>query len=166
MLSQTNPRSRKDNLVIQELKGEILIYDLDKDKAFCLNETSAQIWDACDGLNSVADISRLLGEKHHLAVDEDFVWLALHQLKQKNLLSGGEDVVPNFNAMTRRELTKKVGISTMLAIPLILSIKAPLAAQSNSTCGSSTNKPPGCPCAKNDECRSNKCNKTTNRCDA
>ena len=42
MKSGRNPLSRQDNIVIQELKDEILIYDL-QNKALCLNQTSATI---------------------------------------------------------------------------------------------------------------------------
>jgi len=51
------PESRQSGLVIQELGGEILIYDLREDKAFCLNATSALVWQACDGNKTVGEIS-------------------------------------------------------------------------------------------------------------
>jgi hypothetical protein len=37
------PVCRQNSLVVQELAGEILIYDLKANKAVCLNETSALI---------------------------------------------------------------------------------------------------------------------------
>jgi hypothetical protein len=43
MTSQNNPKNRKNDIVIQELKDEILIYDLTTNKAYCLNETSAAV---------------------------------------------------------------------------------------------------------------------------
>lgn len=41
MASKSNPTSRKEAIVVKELEGEVLIYDLRIDKAYCLNETSA-----------------------------------------------------------------------------------------------------------------------------
>jgi hypothetical protein len=35
------PISRQQNIVVQDLGSEVLIYDLTINKAFCLNETSA-----------------------------------------------------------------------------------------------------------------------------
>ena len=49
MKKRIAPKARKENLVVQESNGEVLIYDLDTNKAFCLNETSALVWQACDG---------------------------------------------------------------------------------------------------------------------
>jgi hypothetical protein len=34
---QTKPLARKEGLVIQELPDEVLVYDLDRDRAHCLN---------------------------------------------------------------------------------------------------------------------------------
>jgi hypothetical protein len=45
------PEARKDGLVIQDLPEEILVYDLNTNKAHCLNQTAAYVWQACDGLN-------------------------------------------------------------------------------------------------------------------
>lgn len=62
MTSQNNPKNRKNDIVIQELKDEILIYDLTTNKAYCLNETSAAVWNFCDGQSSVSDITKQLSK--------------------------------------------------------------------------------------------------------
>ncbi len=62
MNDSQKPLARSQDLVIQEMPGEILVYDLQTNKAHCLNETAAAIWKSCDGENSVGDISRLLGK--------------------------------------------------------------------------------------------------------
>ncbi len=49
MKNNFKPTQRKAELVIQELNGEVLIYDLGRNKAFSLNETSALVWQACNG---------------------------------------------------------------------------------------------------------------------
>ena len=41
------PKSRTDNLVVQEMNDEVLVYDLDSNKAVCLNETAAIVWKSC-----------------------------------------------------------------------------------------------------------------------
>ncbi|HZH35571.1 MAG TPA: hypothetical protein VEX64_12070 [Pyrinomonadaceae bacterium] len=43
MASKNIPKARENDLVVQELKDEVLIYDLKINKAYCLNETSAAI---------------------------------------------------------------------------------------------------------------------------
>jgi hypothetical protein len=127
MKQKVAPQSRKNDLVVQDLNGEVLIYDLKSNKAFCLNETSALVWQACDGTKSVPEISQTIGKKLNEPANEDLVWLALDQLKKENLLENGEDVTPNFGGMSRREVIRKVGIGTMIALPLISSLVAPTA---------------------------------------
>ena len=123
-MKKSLPLNRQEGLVVQELNGEVLIYDIKENKALCLNETSALVWRLCDGENSVTDISQSIGKQLNSPADEDLVWLALDQLKKENLIANFEEVVPNYNGLSRREVIKKVGLSTMLAIPVILSLDA------------------------------------------
>ncbi len=51
---QPLPLARKNELIIQELPEELLVYDLARHKAHCLNKTSAFIWKHCDGETTVA----------------------------------------------------------------------------------------------------------------
>ena len=54
----SNPKARQHGLVIQEMPDEVLVYDLDTNKAHCLNRSAALVWRSCDGNNTVADIVR------------------------------------------------------------------------------------------------------------
>jgi hypothetical protein len=119
------PLSRKEDLVVQELNGEVLIYDLRKNKAFCLNETSALVWQACDGNNSVSDIGNKVGS-------EDIVWLALDELKKERLIEDGTSPVSKFEGMSRRDVIKKIGIGSMIALPVVASLVAPTATHAQS----------------------------------
>ncbi len=136
MKKDFSPKSRKDNLVIQELDGEVLIYDLQNDKAFCLNVTSALVWQACNGDKSVAEISDWVGEKLNTANNEDLVWLALDQLKKQKLIEDNAEVSNYFEGLSRREVIKKIGLGSMIALPIVTSLIAPTAAYAAaSTCG-------------------------------
>lgn len=121
---QQYPKSRQNELVVQELKGEILIYDLQTDKAFCLNETSALVWQLCDGNRDIAEISRQLNKMLKSPVNEDFVQLALDELKRENLLANGEEVVSE-SSVSRREMIRRAGLATAAALPIVFSIVAP-----------------------------------------
>lgn len=140
------PRSRENELVVQELKGEILIYDLQINKAFCLNETSALIWQFCDGNKTVSEISRELSRKLKQPTTEDLIWLALDQLKEDNLLSDRNEIEINFNGLSRREVIRKVGLASMIALPVISSLIAPIASQaaSGTSCISNGSSIPSC----------------------
>ena len=47
------PKARHNKLVIQELEDEVLVYDLERNQAHCLNRTAALIWEHCDGKQTV-----------------------------------------------------------------------------------------------------------------
>lgn len=126
MNSLQRPIARKEGLVIQEMPDEVLVYDLETNKAHCLNETAAFVWKACDGKNSVADITKLFGNQAGSIVQEDLIWLAIDQLNDNNLLA--EELKANFNGQTRREVIKKIGLAAVIALPIVASLVAPTAA--------------------------------------
>jgi hypothetical protein len=127
------PKSRRANIVVQDFENEVLIYDLAKNKAYCLNQTSALVWQNCNGNNSVADISRELSTKLDITVSDEVVWLALDSLKRDNLLENTDEFEINFDGLNRRQMIKKVGLASTIALPIISSVVAPsaLAAQSS-----------------------------------
>lgn len=125
------PIARTERLVIQEMPGEILVYDLETDKAHCLNRTAAAVWKFCDGKNTVADIRRRLAETSGKPVGEDLIWLAIDCLNESRLLENQPPVFVNRN---RREVIKKIGLAAVVALPLITSLVAPKAAHAGSTC--------------------------------
>ena len=132
MASKNNPTGRKKDIITQQLKGEVLIYDLQINKAYCLNETSALIWQECDGTKSAAEIARIITRKLNKPADESLVWLAIDQLKKENLLANSEQINTEFEGASRREAIKKIGLATMIALPVISSLVAPTAAAAQS----------------------------------
>ena len=56
------PKSRNYEIVVQEADKELLIYDLTTNKAMMLNETSAIIWQMCDGKTTVGQMSGQLAK--------------------------------------------------------------------------------------------------------
>src|SRR5262249_41926159 len=113
------PQARKNNIVVQELNNETLIYDLKTNKAYCLNHTSALIWNLCDGTNSVTEISHILSQKMNQLVNDDLVWLALDQLKSDNLLEQSNEFKINYQGLTRREVIRKIGFASLVTLPII-----------------------------------------------
>jgi Coenzyme PQQ synthesis protein D (PqqD) len=130
------PVARKEGLVIQEMPDEVLVYDLDTNKAHCLNQTAAFVWKSCDGRNSVAEITKLVGANSGSAVPEDLVWLAIDQLSEKNLLAN--NLKANFNGSTRREVIKKIGLAAVIGIPIVASLTAPTSVLAATSCTCTT----------------------------
>lgn len=132
MNSSQRPIARKAGLVIQEVPDEVLVYDLETNKAHCLNQSAAMIWRSCDGNNTVSEIAELVGTQAGGKVTEDFVWLAIDQLSQNRLLE--KEISVSFEGQSRREALKKIGLATMVAVPVIASLVAPQSALAAASC--------------------------------
>jgi Coenzyme PQQ synthesis protein D (PqqD) len=131
MNESNRPVARRAELVVQNLPEETLVYDLKTNEAHCLNKTAAFVWKYCDGNNSVSDISDLVKNNFGTAVEDEFVWLALSQLEERNLLQ--EKAVMG-SMQNRRELIKKVGLASVIALPVIASLVAPTNALASASC--------------------------------
>jgi len=137
--------------VVKELPGELLIYDLDRQKASCLNTTALGVWKKCDGERSVGQIAAELTKEWGTSVEEDLVWLTLEKLGQAHLLNetverpGIEDAIP------RREMMRRIRIASVVALPLIATILAPTALASASS------RAPGQGCVDGSQCLNKVC---------
>lgn len=152
MNGSENPIARKDGMVIQEMPEEVLVYDLDTNKAHCLNQTAAFVWKSCDGNNSISDIADLFENESGNKINEDLIWLAIDQLSDKDLLEG--EFTTKFKGQNRREIIKKIGLVTVVALPLVASLTAPTSVLASASCACSGDNdctpplmtaPPGCP---------------------
>lgn len=85
------PEARRDGIIRKEVDGELLVYDLTRDKAHCLNESAAAIWKRCDGRTSTKEIAASLAKEVGATVDERVVWLALADLRRSHLLEEPRD---------------------------------------------------------------------------
>ncbi|HKX83732.1 MAG TPA: PqqD family protein [Pyrinomonadaceae bacterium] len=130
MTASQHPKARTENLVINDLPDETLVYDLNSNEAHCLNKTAAFVWKSCDGVNSPADISGMIAKEFGANVPDDFVWLALDQLNSNGLLADGANVTKQ----NRREIIKKIGLASVVALPIIASMVAPKSALAATSC--------------------------------
>ena len=153
---QTKPRARKEGLVVQALPDETLVYDLDRDRAHCLNQTASLVWGRCDGRTTTKEIARSLTKNLKQPVNEQIVWLALDQLDRNHLLSEESFIPKTVAGMNRREVVRALGLTAAIAIPAVVSIVAPTPAQAATGC-----KPGGAVCTSSIECCSQLCNQGT-----
>lgn len=147
-------QARKENIVVQTANDETMVYDLTADRAYLLNETSAFVWQMCDGTHDLSKISRALAEKTKQPINEDIVKLAIDQLRANGLLDEAEQTKDYFTKTSRRKVIKQVGRATMIALPVIFSLTAPAAAHAASGRGNIA----ACqPCTAPYQCYSGKC---------
>lgn len=143
---EPRPSARTEGLVVRELAEEVLVYDLERHKAVCLNRAAAFVWGRCDGRTGVAALARALGGELRRPVPEEVVWLALEQLGRGNLLRERVKRPANAEGMTRRELMRRLGLAAAFALPAVTSIVAPTPAQAASC------SPTGGPCTTSADC--------------
>ena len=151
----TVPRARKTDLVIRELPDEVLVYDLKRDKAHCLNRSAAFVWQQCNGRRTIGAVTRALAKHLQTPVDEQTVWLALEELGKFHLLEAKVARPAHVPRLSRRDMLR-LGAAAAAALPVIVSIVAPTAASAQSTLTSAqcqarrNNNPGGCggiPCS-------------------
>ena len=123
------PLARNQGLVIRKLPDEVLVYDLERDKAHCLNQTAAFIWEHCDGHTSISEMTGLLENSLKVPIHEDVVWCALNQLKKDHLLENSENSIvwpTGTMQFSRRTLVRRVALAAVL-LPAVTTILAPTA---------------------------------------
>jgi hypothetical protein len=151
---QLMPEARKQGLVVQELSGEVLVYDRQRDKAHCLNSTAALVWERCDGKTSVSQIARAIEGQINAPVDDDVIWLGVQQLNKVHLLQERAELPVQETGLSRRDLIKRIGVAAAVALPVVTSIIAPTAAQAANCLAS------GVACTSSAQCCSGVCSGT------
>jgi hypothetical protein len=139
------------NVIVQDVFGEVLVYDLERNIVRRLNRAAGAIWKQCDGHKNVADIARAVTPQFEGQVDEQVVLLALRRFSKAHLLAGRAPELARATGVSRREWIKRIGI---VALPLVTSMAVPTPAQAascfpalhtctlNSQCCSGTCLPP------------------------
>ena len=125
------PAARIEGLVVEPFADEILVYDLRRHKAHCLNSTAALVWRRCDGRTTVAEVAGTLEKELRLPAGEAVVWMALDRLARAQLLMARVTVAESQARRSRRELIRAAGISFL--VPVVESIVAPHAAEAASS---------------------------------
>jgi hypothetical protein len=147
------PKARSEGLVVRELDDELLIYDLERHRAHCLNEASALIWRLCDGGRTVLELAGLLKESSP-GCDEHTVEYAIAQLAERHLLTSTGRSSSDVPTHTRREVLRKAaigGLAIGLGLPMVKSIVAPTPAHAASCV------PTGGACTSSAQCCSGVC---------
>lgn len=130
MQSMYKPERLTQDLLIQHVGDETLIYDEGRHLAFCLNRLSSAVWQRCDGIYTPAQIATALETEMAQPVTEDDVLTALEQMQGNGLIkpapTAAKEVAPvPASLFSRRELMTKLAVGTAVAAPFIAVIAAP-----------------------------------------
>ena len=158
MNDSMKPLARSQELLIKELPDELLIYDLIRHKAYCLNKSAAVVWNLCDGKNTIVELTHKSAKALNGSINEETVWLALEELEKSALLKTPIKRAGGKERITRRELARRLGIAAA-SIPLITAIIAPTSAHAASL------RQNGESCSLSEECFSGCCDPVSSVCE-
>jgi hypothetical protein len=115
------PKARDDeDIVVQEVFDEYMLYDLKRHKSHLLNPTAAKVWQWCDGTTPPLELSMKLSTTFGLPQDkaDNVLWLTLDRLERAHLLEAKVKRPATYQKITRRQLLGLVGVGLL---PVILS---------------------------------------------
>jgi hypothetical protein len=128
------PKTRSTHLLLEELPDELVIYDVERNQAHCLNGTAMRVWALCDGERTVSEIAGALNMDLDTEATETLVWCALDQFTENHLLDSVENQPANRDrqeSVARRQVLLRLGLVVGL-LPLVESIVSPEAALAQS----------------------------------
>ncbi len=134
MRSTESPRSIRQDISIQHIGAETLVYDARRHMAYCLNESSSAIWNLADGERTIAELAAAASLQLGLQVSEDFVQFALAQLRADGLVEASSPVAGLRPTISRRAMLQRLGVGGAMLLPAVSAIFAPTAAQAYSGC--------------------------------
>lgn len=142
------PRGLRQELSIQQVGDETLIYDERRHKACCLNLVSSAVWKYCDGTQSVTQIAAALSADLSKPATEEIVRLALAQMEENGLLEPhphlpAEASLAGLGPISRRSMMAKVGAGAAVMLPAIAMVLAPRPADASAGGGVGSYEAPG-----------------------
>ena len=115
---ETPRRLTTANLTIEELPDELMIFDSNRNKAFCLNQTAAFVWKHADGSRTVDEIADLMTKQMGKPITREMIEFSLNILAKDGLLEAPAASTPIAPGLTRRAVLQKFGLGAM-ALPVV-----------------------------------------------
>ncbi|CAD5981214.1 hypothetical protein PCC9214_04765 [Planktothrix tepida] len=130
------PVARTENLLLQDIGNELIIYDQDNNSSHCLTPLAVRVWELSNGQNTVNDIARKLEKEFNLPGNSDvdmrgLVWLTLEELERYSLIKEylRQPATNVIAGMSRRKAIKTATLVGGFAIgsmfPMVKSIAVP-----------------------------------------
>ena len=123
-----NPKA-KDNLLVETLPEETLVYDLDRHRAHCLNPQAALLLDRADGTRTVLDLSGVLDASGLGPASEDTVRIGLDRLRRAGLLVWDDPFEAEDSTIQSRRAAIRKMATLGLVLPAVMTVVSPATAQ-------------------------------------
>jgi hypothetical protein len=114
------PVARRNEIFVENVPEEVVLYDKTNNKAHCLGKTAAAVWESCDGTRSVDDLAQIVEARLGAPADRKVVLLALEELENAGLLEPGSGVVFNADLPSRREAVGKIALASTALVATIM----------------------------------------------
>jgi PqqD family protein of HPr-rel-A system len=123
------PRARADEILVEKLDDEVLVFDQRTGQCHVLNRTAAAVWHRCDGRSGLPELASAIADVSELPAREEIATLALDELRRARLV---EDA--SARGLSRRALIRRLGLVAGLTalLPAVESIVAPQPADAQS----------------------------------
>ena len=150
--SRKIPKARSEELLIEHVGDEAVVYDLETKEAHCLNALAATVFAHSDGRHTTSEIAQLAATQLGELVTETQIIAAVDELEAATLLEApfvvlsDGDTPANGDGLSRRQMMRKVafaGAAATVAGGMVTSIAAPTAMAV--ACSA---QPAGCNCDK------------------
>jgi hypothetical protein len=128
-MRSVKPQARTNQLVTRDLGDELLVYDLERHKAFCLNQVARQVFRHCDGKTTIPAMALRIGDTLGASIDEQTIRLGLVRLEKAHLLDAPLGLVLH---SSRRDMLRTLGRAAVVAVPLVTALTVPRSAQAAS----------------------------------
>ncbi|HLO86815.1 MAG TPA: PqqD family protein [Nostocaceae cyanobacterium] len=146
------PVARTENLLLQDVGNELIIYDQRNNSSHCLTPIAVRVWELSNGQNTVNDIAKKLEKEFDLPIDGDvdvrgLVWLTLEELERYSLIKEylKQPATEEIFGISRRKVIKTATLVGGFAIgsmfPLVKSVAVPDPRGNQSTAGGNPPKP-------------------------
>lgn len=119
-------KARRGNLLSRKMGEETVVYDMDNNKALCLNKVSSIVWEASCDLNDMDELLNVLHRNGIEDADEQLVVLDIEQLNESNPLENSIDNETfQVSILPRRDVLRQLKMYSVAALPLITSLSIP-----------------------------------------
>jgi hypothetical protein len=139
MAGNEMPSRISQNVSMQQIGAETLVYDGQRHLAFCLNASSGAVWKMADGTRTMAQIAHATSLEIGAEVSEVLAGYIVETLRADGLLepttqSGNGNGVEATPGISRRAMLQRLGVGGAMLLPVVASIAAPTAAQAYNGC--------------------------------
>jgi Coenzyme PQQ synthesis protein D (PqqD) len=124
---EEHARARHDQLLVEELGDELVVYDLERGEVHLLNPAAAFVWRRCDGRTTVTRLASLLRAELGLPANDELVLLAREELEKNHLLEEKGAPSVTTDSLSRSQMIRRLAVATGigLMLPVIESLNPP-----------------------------------------